>query len=158
MTKTIWDVDFEVVMNLVAGSEGNLDLVAERLNGLLEQPYGTIKEYDVKARMSQMDQASADSMAARFRALMIIKIYDLVVVLTDNLKGCIDDLKPADLVKAHASTLNAFNSLTSNAVKVAIDVNGEIDKIIAEFPEKNLSRDEIKANIKEMEKKLSGKL
>lgn len=143
------ELDTQQLMDVVASSDCNLALAAERLNKKLGLERNTIKEYDIKERVSRFDVQSFDQFSARLRTLMTIKLFDLVMAATDLMSASLGDLKPADLAKLHPSLVNTFATLTASSTKVTFDFNREIEDIAREFPD--IPVEDIKAGIKEIE-------
>jgi hypothetical protein len=146
------DIDTQDIVDVVTSSDGSLALAAERLGKKLGVPYGTIKEYDLQVRISTFDVQTADNVAARLRTLLTLKLYELIVLATDQLKMTMTELRPAELARTHTSLINSFASLTSPATKVTFDFNREIEDLAREFPD--ISVDDIRSNIKEMEQRV----
>lgn len=153
MTVSINDVDTEIIIGMITSSDGDVNLATERLNTLLGNPYGYIKEYAFQTRLAQLDLQTSDQLASRLRTLLTVKLYHLISLATIQLQGDLCNLRPAELARTHASLTNSFASLTSGSTKITFDFNSEIEKIAAEFPD--IPVEDIKTGIKEMSAKLS---
>lgn len=150
----LYDLSIDEISNVVASSDGDLALSAERLCARLEKPYGSITEYELQARLSEIDIQASDKLASRFRALLMIKLYNLISLATDRMMGALGDLRPAELARTHASLVNSFTALTAPATKVTFDFNSELEKLSEEF---GLPIEDMKAEIKEMENKVKAR-
>lgn len=150
MNANIFDVESDVLIEVLASSDGDLGLAAERICAKLKLPFNSINEYDLQERIVRFDQATTDTMAGKLRSLFIIKMYHLLTMATRELESTICDLPPAVLAKTQASLSTTFNNLTMPATKVTFDFASEIAAIAKEFPDTPV--EDIKAELKELEK------
>jgi hypothetical protein len=145
------DIEVDDLLDLLASSDGDLQLAAERLNTKLNLEYGTIKETDLKERVSAFDVQSSDRLSAKFRALLTIKLFNLVILVTNQLQFELGELKPAELAKTHASLVNSFTSLTAPATKITFDYDRELAVLAEDF---KLPIEDLRGQLKEMEVKV----
>lgn len=154
MSIGINDIDKEVLIALVTGADGDLRLAAERLDRILENDVGTTQDYALQSRLANLDLQSADQLATRFRTLLTVKLYSLIVTAMDHLKIGMADLRPSELARTTTSLTASFAALTAPATKVTFDFNAEIEKLAEEFTDEDGQKipiEDIKAGLKEME-------
>jgi hypothetical protein len=154
MIHRLADVDTDLIIDIVSSSDGDLALATERLNHRLKLD-GTILEYELEARLASLDNPTADKLAGRLRTLLTVKLYNLVIIATDQLKSSMGDLKPAELARTHASLVNSFTAITAPAAKITFDFATELEAIAREFPE--YSKEELNEQLKEIERRAKAK-
>lgn len=149
------DADLDLVLNILASSDGDLPLACERLTKSLGLNRGDILEYELKERVAALDIQSTDTLSSKFRALLIVRLYNLVIQATSDLALVLGDLKPAELARTHASLVNSFATLTAPSTKVTFDFDRELQDISREF---GLPMDDLRGEIKEMDSKIKLKM
>jgi hypothetical protein len=156
MTVQLADVDIDTLLDIIASSDGDLYLACERLDNILENTPRTTTEYAMQARIASFDIQTSDKLSGKFRSLLIVKLYNLLHITTDEVRNVLGDLKPADLVKTHTSLMNTFATLTAPATKVTFDFDHEVQELARELStdDSPVSISEIRAQLKEMNVKM----
>lgn len=140
----------DMLIATLVGSDGDIPLATERLQKKLGLDLGErINEYDIKEQIASLDNELRDSIAHKLRTLLILRIYNLVHLVSEKLVDNIDKLRPAELARTHSSLVNSFASLTVSATKVSFDFDHEISKLAEEL---QISPDEIRSEIKNIKK------
>lgn len=154
----IHDTDVDTLVDLIAGSDANLALAAERFDTKNGNKMGTTNGYDISTRVANFDIQTADSLAAKLRTLLVVRLYSLIHDCTTALSMSLDELKPSELAKAHTSLVNSFANLTAPAAKVTFDFDRELKDMVDEFKNipgmENISVESLKENMADMQKKL----
>jgi hypothetical protein len=151
MNNYLADVDVEILINTIASSDGDLNLAAERLDKKLGFTYGTTKEYFLQERISSLDIQSTDKLSSKLRTLLTIKLYNLILIATNQLMGSLGDLRPAELARTHSSLVNSFSNLTTPATKITFDFDKEVQQIAEEF---DVPIEDVRGELKGMDIKL----
>lgn len=147
LTMKLANVDVDLLIGVIASSDGDTQLASERLSTKLGM---RILSQDLEERIAQFDIQSSDKLSAKFRTLLTVKLYNLIHQCTISLLSSIDELRPSELAKTHASLTNSFTSLTAPAAKITFDFDAEIAQLASEFPEEfsGMSVDDMRAEIK----------
>lgn len=145
------EIDSVEFVDLVVAAEGNTHLIAERFNRRNRED-APISDFEVEEKLAKLDQESSDRLLGKLRASLAVRLYRLVILITNDLTNSLGDLKPAELAKTHSSLVTAFTNLTAPATKTTFNLEDELADIAREFPD--ISQDEIRAGFKEMESKL----
>lgn len=135
MSRKIDTIDVEEIISIVASSDGDLNLAAERLAKRDGGDFNTVTEGELKSRIAQMDMQSADLLSSKFRTLLIVRLYELIYLVTNQVVFELGNLKPAELARTNASLINSFATLTSSSTKVSFDFEAELRRIADEFPD-----------------------
>ena len=147
--------DIEEIVSIVASSDGDLNLAAERLAKKEDGKFGDVTESELKARIAQMDLQSSDMLASRFRTLLTVRLYELIYLVTNQLVFELGSLKPAELARTNASLINSFASLTMPATKVTFDFEAELRRLAEEFPDVPI--EDMRGEINAMQEKTKNK-
>ena len=148
MTKTyIKDFDSNSFIALLASSDGDVNLTAERFDALVGNERSATKDYEVNAVLSNLDNTTSDTLAGKLRTLLVVRLYNLISTATTQLMSDMGDLRPAELARTHASLTNTFATLTQGATKVTFDFEKEIRELAEEF---EVPIEEVKGNLADM--------
>jgi hypothetical protein len=145
------DMDVDLLISTLASSDGDLFLAAERLDHKLGNERSTTNEYAIKERIANFDVQTADTLSSKLRALLTLKIYNLIIDMTAQLRDRMGDLKPSELVRAHSSMVASFATLTAPATKVTFDFDREVQELAKEF---SIPIEDIRGELKAMDVKL----
>jgi hypothetical protein len=138
------DVDVNLLIDKLIGASGEIFLAADRY----KTETGTaLNEYQVLEAVTSCDETTAAKLISRYRLLTIVKTFSLIQEMDGDLRSKIQDLKPSELAKTHASLLNTFGNMTRNGDKTLFDYDVELAKLADEL---ELSVDEVKADVKQM--------
>lgn len=145
------EADNELFLSILVSSDGDAPLTAERYDKIVGNERGTTKDYAVDAKIAGLDIQTADALSAKFRTLLVVKLYKLVVDVGNQLSCTISDLKPSELAKTYTSLTTSFATMTAPAAKVSFDYESEIKRLAEEF---ELPVEQIKGDFKTMETRL----
>jgi hypothetical protein len=123
-------IDVEDVISVLASSNGDIFLSAERLAKKYDVK---VTDYDVEAFIVGLDTPTADRLSAKLRTLLVVKLYNLIHAANMSLLGAMDDLRPSELARAHSSLVTSFTALTAPSVKTPFDFVGEVAKLAEEL-------------------------
>lgn len=151
MSNLLHEASDDLFLSILASSDGDASLAAERYDTIVGNEYGTTKEYAVEAKIAGLNIETADMLSSKFRTLLIVKLYKLISDISIKLAFSLDELKPAELARTHASLVNTFSTLTAPATKVTFDYEGELQRLAEEF---QMPIEEVRGDFKKLETKL----
>jgi hypothetical protein len=139
------EIDTETLISIIAGSNGDTHLAAERLSTKLGFK---VTGYDIEERLANIDVQTSDRLASKLRTLLTVRLYNLIHQATVQLAFNMDSLRPSELAKTHSALVNSFTSLTAPATKVQFDFDSEVAQLAEEL---QIPADEIRTEIKSMQ-------
>lgn len=150
------EMDVDEFLGIIASSDGNTGLATERINRKLgNKGSDCILEYEVMSRIAEFDVQTADTLTAKFRTLLMVKLYDLITQVQTQVTLTMGDLRPSELAKMHTGLLSSFAQLSAPAAKITFDPEMEIQRLAEEF---EIPVEDIRGNLKALENRVKLKV
>lgn len=137
-------MDINLAIDKLVGASGEIPLTVDRYKTATGEK---ITEYDLLEAITSADEETTNALIKRYRILMIVKTFSLIQEMDMELRSKIQDLRPSELARTHASLVQTFGSLTSASTKITFDFEGEVKKLAEEF---SLPVEEAAADVKAM--------
>lgn len=137
-------MDVNLAIDKLVGAGGDLVLGLDRYKTATNEK---VTEYDLLEAITAADAETTNNLMSRYRILMIIKTFSLIQETDMELRSKLQDLRPSELARTHASLVQTFGVLTNPVTKVTFDFEGEVKKLAAEL---ELPVDDVVADVKSM--------
>lgn len=143
------NIDVNDAIDKLVSAVGDVPLALERYkrdNNVTEK----ITEYDFLNQVTANTEYS-NTLLTRYRMMLTIKMFEMINTVSTSLLSKIDELRPNDLAKLHASLTQSFSQITAPVTKLTFDFDAETRKVAEEL---GISVEEVMAETKSyMEKK-----